>query len=317
MAKGWFEAPRLRTGFLALAVACGTALIHFQMPTQQRVGLELGDGFVPRPELARLSALGFDALLADYYWLQAVQIVGTSVSDPSRYAQVLGPLIDVVTTLDPWVDHAYRFAGVWLTDSVESVRLGNRLLERGIAYHPKEWRNRFLLGFNHFFYLEDNASAADVLEEAAALPAAPGYTRLLVARLRSDASGLETAAAFLQTLIEHEADPYARTQYQVALDEIETERRARFLDRAREEYRLRNGRDIRAVEDLLRVPRAVLKSLPSAHPILEGWRWVLHQETGQIVSSYYEDRYQLHIHSLDRQRRELWRPQLNPKGTGA
>ena len=317
MARRWFQAPRIRAGLLAVAVACGTALIHSQMPTDRRSGLELGEGFVPRPELARLSALGFDAVLADYYWLQAVQIVGATASDPSEFAPVLGPLIDVVTTLDPWVDHAYRFAGVWLTDSVESVRLGNRLLERGIAYHPDEWRNRFLLGFNHFFYLEDNARAAEVLEQAAALPQAPGYTRLLVARLRSEANGLETAAGFLHELVQREADPYARTQYQVALDEIETERRARFLDRAREEFGRRNGRDIHDVGELVRGPRPVLRRLPPAHPMLKGWQWRLDPETGRIASSYYENRYGLHVHALDRQRQERWRPQLIQEAGGA
>ena len=35
---------------------------------------------------------------------------------------IIGRLIDVVTALDPWVGHPYRFAAVWLTDSEQSVR---------------------------------------------------------------------------------------------------------------------------------------------------------------------------------------------------
>ena len=156
-----------------------------------------------------------------------------------------------------------------------------------------------------------------VSRRKAALPQAPGYTRLLVARLQSEASGLETAAAFLHELVQHEAEPYARTQYQVALDEIETERRARFLDRTREEFRRRNGRDIRDVGELVRGPRPELRRLPPAHPILKGWQWRLDPETGRIVSSYYENRYRLHVHALDRQRQERWRPQLNQEAGGA
>ncbi len=317
MAMGRREARRLRTAVLALTVAAGTVFVHGRIEAAQHSESEFESRFVPRPELARVSALGFDAVVADYYWLQAVQIVGGTAGDPTEYASLLGSLIDVVTTLDPWVDHPYRFAAVWLSDSVESVRAGNRLLERGVAYHPESWRNRFLLGFNHFFYLQDDATAAQVLEDAMHLPDAPGYIRLLVARLRAQTDGLETAAAFLRTLAQRATDPYARAQYEATLDEIETERQARFLDLARREYQRRNGRDITEVEDLARGPRRLLPQLPPAHPVLKGWSWKLDEETGHIVSSYYGNRYQLHVHPLDRQRRERWRPQLEREAGGA
>ena len=315
MTRQRMAARSVRRLVVLLVSLCVCGWAHASMDTTAH--LEEGAVFVPRPAQARFFALGFEAVVSDYYWLQAVQIVGFERAGVGDTAQRVAKLIDVVTTLDPWVGHPYRFAAVWLTDTLEDVLATNRLLERGIAYHPGEWRNRFLLGFNYFFYLEDNARASEVLEQAAALPQAPGYTRLLVARLRSEASGLETAAAFLHELVQHEAEPYARTQYQVALDEIETERRARFLDRTREEFRRRNGRDIRDVGELVRGPRPVLKRLPPAHPILKGWQWRLDPETGRIVSSYYENRYRLHVHALDRQRRERWRPQLNQEAGGA
>jgi hypothetical protein len=211
----------------------------------------------------------------------------------------------VVTTLDPWVDHPYRFAALWLSDSPESVREGNRLLERGIAYHPREWRNRFYLGFNHFYYLGDNAAAADVLEEAVALEGTPVFLRRLMARLRADAEGLDTAAAFLTQLVRTAPDGYARAEYRKALDEVEAERRARFLDAARADYQRRTGRDITAVEDLVRPPHAVLPALP---PEPNGWEWILDPNTGRIVSSYYKRRYEVSVrpgqHPWPERRRE-------------
>ena len=69
------------------------------------------------------------------------------------------------------------------------------MLERGIAYHPLDWRNRYYLGFNHFFYLEDNVAAADAMESAIDLEGAPRYLGSLVARLRADLGGIEMAAA--------------------------------------------------------------------------------------------------------------------------
>lgn len=290
----------VQRGLAALAIAATIGLAGAKLPDAPA---HTGDvAFVPEPTFAKLAAFGYDTLLGDYYWLRAVQIVGSNEGPSGRSAH-LGRLIDVVTTLDPWVDHAYRFAAVWMIDDEAAVRHANAILERGIAHHPDEWRNRFYLGFNHFFYLADPARAADELEEAVALPGAPLYLRRLVARLRADTAGLETAVAFLQELMRSSPDPHARAEYEKALEEIQTERIARVLDQAREAYRERRGRDIERVEDLLRGPDPVLAALP---PEPHGWEWVLHPETGQIVSSYYEYRYELQLHPLDRKRLEAW-----------
>ncbi len=291
------RSPQPLAALIVVAVTC----VAFQ--NIPRSGSARGDvPFVPRPEVARALSLGFDALVSDLYWLQAVQIVGSS-DVPSQHAAVLAQLIDVVTTVDPWVDHPYRFAAVWLTDSAARVQKANEILERGIAHHPDEWRNRFHLGFNHFFYLGDEATAADVLEEAAAFPEAPVYLSRLVARLRASSGGLETAGAFLLELIRESSDPYARAEYEKALDEVETERRARFLDEARRRFQERHGRDIGAVEELAQGPAPVLRALP---PEPNGWEWVLDAESGRIVSSFYRRRYEPALHASDRERRDRW-----------
>ena len=104
---------------------------------------------------------------------------------PATNGALLGALIDVVTTLDPWVDHPYRFAAVWLIDSEESVRKANELLRRGIAHHPDDWRNRFYLGFNHFYYLgRARRRRPRRSSRRMDLPGAPLYLRRLVARLQ-------------------------------------------------------------------------------------------------------------------------------------
>ena len=304
----------MRTGFrraaAALAIAAAIALAGAKLPDAPA---NAGDvAFVPEPGAAKLAAFGFAALLGDYYWMRAVQIVG-SPEGPAGRSEHLGRLIDVVTTLDPWVSHAYRFAAVWMTDDEGAVRHANEILERGIAHHPDDWRNRFYLGFNDFFYLGENAAAADALEPAVGLRGAPRYLGRLVARLRSEAGGgeLESAAAFLSELVRQTEDPYARAEYEKALDEIEAERRARILDAAREEFKRRQGRDIARVEELVRVKPPVLRVLP---PEPHGWEWKLDPESGQIVSSYVGHRYELRIDGTNRKMLEGFRArsQQNP-----
>lgn len=282
-----------------------TGLVHSRMNTATKISRDRL--MVPTPEHARLSSLGFDAVVADYYWLQALQLVGGDLGDTRRHSGLIGRLVDTITSLDPWVGAPYRFAAVWLTADEASVRTANRLLERAIAFSPRDWRNYYQLGFNYFFYLEENLRAADIFEEALPLEGAPKYLGPLVARLRLDAGGLEMAAGFLSELVRNTQDEYSRAEYMKALDEIETERRARFLDAAREEYWRRHGADIESVSDLVRGPNPVLQELPAAHPQFDFYEWVLDPKSGQIVSSFYDSRYELHISPHDRDRRERWR----------
>jgi hypothetical protein len=271
---------------------------------------------LPSPAQARVSVLGFAAVVADFYWLQAMHLVGALRGDVDAYEPRIAALIELVTGLDPWVDHPYRFAAIWLNDGVESIQRANHLLERGIAYHPLDWRNRHYLGFNHFYHLDDQPRAAEVLEAAIGLKGAPHYLAPLVAKLRAGGGNLDAAEALLSGLVNTTPDEYAKARYLKSLDEIATERRARFLDEARLEYWRRHGRDLVRVEDLLRPPAPVLRALPPAHPHFPGFAWTLDPETDQITSTFYGSRYRLFNHTRDAERLRRQREGADGAGGG-
>ncbi len=281
---------------LLVCAALGATTLHARVPQPKRA--ELGSSFVPRPQVARLTAAGFHTAMADFYWLQAVQIVGSALR-PQDHGSILGRYVDVVTTVDPWVGHPYRFGAVWLTNSREDVELANELLLRSFEYHPNEWRNRFYLGFNLFYYLDEPEQAAHWLAEAATMEGSPPYLGALSARLRVGKGGLVVAERMLREMVANTDDPRRIAKYEQALDEVETEKRARRIDKAREEYKRRHGRDIERLEDLYRGPRAVVRRLP---PELHDFEWVLSEDSGEIVSSYYGHRYRPTVH--DRETRE-------------
>jgi hypothetical protein len=267
-------------------------------------------------------SLGFDSLVADYYWLQAVQAIGGDTVITPELGDHLGKLIDVVTTLDPWVDHPYRFAAVWLTESEQNVRTANRLLERGIEHHPDDWRNHFYLGFNHFYYLMDDETAADHLLRASQLPGSPPYMGRLVARLRSRTADIDVAEMFLRELARGAKNEAYRAGYEAALDEIEIEKKARYLDRARRQFETLHGRDIMHISELVDGPLAVLQELPNPEPdslprsLSRGSVWELEFETNTIVSTYYGDRYQLHFAPWERAKAIEWAAQRKQEGEG-
>lgn len=289
--------------FLALG---GTFVVHHQISSTPVVARE--EVFLPRPELAKIASLGFEAVLSDYYWIQAIYKVGATRERPNQYAPYIAKIIEVVTTLNPYVGHPYRFGAIWLTDSKQSVRRGNEMLRRGIEYHPDDWRNYFYLGYNLFYYLNENEAAADVLEQCAELEGSPQYLPRLVARLRSEHGDLETSTIFLSELIQTTESEDAAAIYQGALDEIGVENKARYLDRARDAYRQLYGRDIGAIHDLISGEHAVLAKLPPPEPkdlppaLRKGDRWFVDPKTDRITSTYYNRRYRVNV----RARGEHW-----------
>ena len=54
-------------------------------------------------------------------------------------------------------------------------------------------------------------------------------------------------------------------------------------------------------------PDPVLRMLPRAHPHFDGFAWTLDEAAGTIVSSFYRERYELHVHPSDARRRDRWR----------
>ena len=279
---------------LALGIVFGA---HQQISREPAASRE--EVFLPKPELAKLAAIGFEAVASDYYWIQALYKVGATRDRPAEFAPYIAKIIDVVTTLDPYVGHPYRFGAIWLTDSKESVRRANDLLRRGIEFHPDDWRNYFYLGYNLFYYLNENEAAADALEHAASIEGSPAYLPRLVARLRSEHADLEAAAIFLTELLQPTESEDAVAIYRGALDEIDVEVKARYLERARTSFQELAGRDIKSVDELVTGPHLVLAELPAPEPrelppaLRKGDHWFLDPKTDQITSTYYNRRYRI------------------------
>jgi len=131
---------------------------------------------------------GFEDLAADLYWLRTVQYFGGQrlFAAQKRFA-LLRPLIEITTTLDPRLEIAYRYGAIFLGEPPPTgagrPREGAEVLEEGVRNNPRSWRLRQDLGFFHYTYLHDPERAAAVLNEAAELPGAAFWLRMLAADL--------------------------------------------------------------------------------------------------------------------------------------
>ena len=63
-------------------------------------------------------ALSYNTLLADAYWIRAIQYYGRERLKPAGTANydLLFPLLDLTTTLDPRFNVGYRFGAIFLAE---------------------------------------------------------------------------------------------------------------------------------------------------------------------------------------------------------
>jgi hypothetical protein len=169
--------------------------------------------------------LGFDAALADLYWIRAVQHYGRdrrSLTYAGRY-ELLHPLIDITTTLDPHFSTAYLFGAIFLSESLPMgpgrLDQGIALLEKGLRAEPTRWQYAQYLGFLHYWHDGDRREAGRQFARAAAIPGAPIWLKPLAADMFADGGDRATARMILDTLVQNE-EPWIRDLAQRKLREL-------------------------------------------------------------------------------------------------
>lgn len=138
--------------------------------------------------LAKRLALGFDTLLADLYWIRAVVYYGSKRrgAEAQRNYELLYPLLDLTTSLDPHFRIAYRFGAIFLAEAYPSgpgrPDLALALLARAMAQdRRREWEYMVDTGFVHYWWRHDYASAAQWFEKASRQAGAPDWLKPLAA----------------------------------------------------------------------------------------------------------------------------------------
>lgn len=174
---------------------------------------------------ARL-ALSLDALLADVYWIRAIQHYGRDYKDrrrPNRF-ELLQPLLDLTTTLDPHFLIAYRFGAIFLAltppDGPGRPDQAIALLEKGLAARPDRWQLAHDIGFIHYLYTGDYGAAAGWFKRAAAMTGAPGWIGPLAATTLAQGGNRAGARQMLLGLRSSEEE-YIRRAAERALAQLD------------------------------------------------------------------------------------------------
>jgi hypothetical protein len=149
------------------------------------------------PGEVRTLSRGFEDLMADLYWLRTVQYYGREKLESDKGFELLLPLTNITTTLDPRFEIAYRYGAIFLAErpphGAGDPEAAIRLLEKGIAWSPHSWRLLWDLGALQFFTLKDARKAAATLLEASKVQGAPYWLETLAGSMLIQGGEHQTA----------------------------------------------------------------------------------------------------------------------------
>jgi len=205
----------------ALALQAFRETHHPLPPVSSEILYFRGGGAVSR------AALGFDAILADVYWIRAIQYFGgtkRAVGGDKSYT-LLYPLLDLTTTLDPRFSIAYRFGAIFLSDSPPAgpgrTDQAIALLERGLAANPKNWWYAHDAGFVHYWWRQDYKAAAEWFERASRIEGAPWWMKSMAATTLAEGGDRQSSRQLWQQLYETADNDWVKNNARLRLSQLE------------------------------------------------------------------------------------------------
>lgn len=200
---------------------------------------------------ARRMSLAFSGIMADWYWMRALQYVGRKALGQEKLRidnlsaldlKLLAPLLDTAATLDPKFMAVYEYGAVVLptvseTDADEDAIA---LLKKGIAANPDSWRLYQHLGYI-YWQRGDYKSASEAYGAGARIAGAPSWMKAMEVNMLARGSSPQMAREIYERMREQSDDEQVKliAEYRLAqLDSMDEQERIR---RVLSDYSTRTG----------------------------------------------------------------------------
>ena len=201
----------------------------------------------------------------DLYWLRTVQYFGGQRAfEKQTRMELLYPLIDITTTLDPRLEMAYRYGATFLSEprpiGAGRPKEGVAVLERGVRALPESWRLRQDLGFFYHLFLHDSEKAAQIMREASKIQGAPAWLLESIAGdILLEGGDRASSRRMWRQIYEQAEEGILRNNARIRLQILDALDQAEALMALVDEYQQRTGRRPSALAELqvaglLRVP---------------------------------------------------------------
>jgi tetratricopeptide (TPR) repeat protein len=201
--------------------------------------------YVSSPKVLKRLSLGYDGLLADVYWTRTVQYYGNRHHADAENYDLLAPLLEITTTLDPHLTVAYEFGASFLAPRPPSgAGMPDRaiqLTEYGIRNNPNDWQLYYELGFIYYMELKDYSKAADAFERGSRLPNTNPFLKVLAGQMAEHAGDIATARMMWTTAYQTTPDKNIRANAAAHLRAIQVDADVAALERLSAIYQQQMG----------------------------------------------------------------------------
>lgn len=180
---------------LIVCLAASAGLIHVIDRITPHASIE--DVLFLKSSNVRYMSLGYNGLMADIYWTRAVQYYGGKHHVDARRYDLLAPLLDITTDLDPNLVVAYEYGASFLAPKPpEGAGLPDKaveFVEKGIRANPDDWHLYYCLGFLHYMERKDYEASAQAFLRGSRVPGAHPWLKLLAGKMAMKANDAQTA----------------------------------------------------------------------------------------------------------------------------
>ncbi len=227
--------------------------------------------YVASPETVKRLSLGYTGLAADIYWTRAVQYFGWLHKQHADNYDLLYPLLDITTSLDPNLIVAYRFGANFLAppppNGAGQPDKAVALIKRGIDANPNEWRLFYEMGFVQAMEQRDYVAAALSFKQGSELPGAHPFMKVLAAAMAQHGGDVETARLMWTATFDSTDDPMVRSNASRHLVALRVDDDVNRLESVIDRFHQKTGVFPRSFLDLVSI--GLLKRIPTdplGHP---------------------------------------------------
>jgi tetratricopeptide (TPR) repeat protein len=253
---------------LLLVVPLGFAgvwrLQHTIDAQRESLSQERDDVLLRSGKLVKVMSLEYAPLLADIYWTRVVQYYGNKHVRGQANLELLWPLLDITTTLDPNLLISYRFGAMFLSQAAPSGAgrpdLAVRLIQRGIQANPDYWRLYEDLGFVYYFDLKDYQKASEAFLEGSKKPNAQLWMKVMAAKIAAEGESFATSAFLWKDIYDSTADPSVKKNALLHLQLLKVKEDCKQLDALADEYVRRYGKRPARMSEM--VQAGLLQGIP-------------------------------------------------------
>jgi hypothetical protein len=209
---------------IAIGMLLGSAKL-VEPIAAQKAEIELT--YLPSSEFIKTVSLGYSDLVADLYWLKAVQYYGGYRLNQNDIA-LFSHLVDMITDLDPQFLGAYKLGALVIKEDLGLHDEAVRLMEKGLRHNAGDYWLTFEMGFLHYLGGDDYREAEKYFRLAATYPGADERAARFAADAAAKGGNIETSISLWKALAEGSDNRYIKELAERYIASLEAKRNGKI-----------------------------------------------------------------------------------------